>query len=234
MCPQMTGTSQQNTKTPQVHIPAASAAGNTSVSVTLDPQAQLESDKRAVYRLVQSPMRSSCVMTRFVRVSCELCTNLKSFQDQKYTVNIEHWPQSTSGESPFYCATILFIALPFVKFMWQFVKLVSACGPFCPWISLHFFFLWNNYCIFSPASCWLYEIMMCCLLMKARHTGVVFICPLKVAMTLNLVLEGCLLQFSLSVICKPKSTTSKCFHSSKATRSTLNFLLFEFDKLTLK
>lgn len=49
----MTGTTQQNTKTPQVHIPAASAAGNTSVSVTLDPQAQLESDKRAVYRSVQ-------------------------------------------------------------------------------------------------------------------------------------------------------------------------------------
>ncbi|TNN51662.1 Homeobox protein PKNOX2 [Liparis tanakae] len=47
---QMTGTTQQNAKTPQVHIPAASAAGNTSVSVTLDPQAQLESDKRAVYR----------------------------------------------------------------------------------------------------------------------------------------------------------------------------------------
>ncbi|XP_038153778.1 homeobox protein PKNOX2 isoform X2 [Cyprinodon tularosa] len=46
---QMTGTTQQNSKTPQVHIPAASAAGNTSVSVTLDPQAQLESDKRAVY-----------------------------------------------------------------------------------------------------------------------------------------------------------------------------------------
>ncbi|XP_032432711.1 homeobox protein PKNOX2 isoform X2 [Xiphophorus hellerii] len=47
---QMTGTTQQNSKTPQVHIPAASAAGNNSVSVTLDPQAQLESDKRAVYR----------------------------------------------------------------------------------------------------------------------------------------------------------------------------------------
>lgn len=48
----MTGTTQQNTKSPQVHIPASSAAGNTSVSVTLDPQAQLESDKRAVYRSV--------------------------------------------------------------------------------------------------------------------------------------------------------------------------------------
>lgn len=57
----MTGTTQQNAKTPQVHIPAASAAGNTSVSVTLDPQAQLESDKRAVYRLVQS-LLGSCVI----------------------------------------------------------------------------------------------------------------------------------------------------------------------------
>ncbi|XP_061659440.1 homeobox protein PKNOX2 [Syngnathoides biaculeatus] len=47
---QMTGTTQQNNKTPQVHIPAASAGRNNSVSVTLDPQTQLESDKRAVYR----------------------------------------------------------------------------------------------------------------------------------------------------------------------------------------
>nr|XP_061801377.1 uncharacterized protein panx3 isoform X1 [Nerophis lumbriciformis] len=47
---QMTGTTQQNNKTTQVHIPAASAGGNNSVSVTLDPQTQLESDKRAVYR----------------------------------------------------------------------------------------------------------------------------------------------------------------------------------------
>uniref|UniRef100_A0A8C7Y499 Pbx/knotted 1 homeobox 2 n=1 Tax=Oryzias sinensis TaxID=183150 RepID=A0A8C7Y499_9TELE len=47
---QMTGTTPQNNKTTQVHIPAASAAGNSSVSVTLDTQTQLESDKRAVYR----------------------------------------------------------------------------------------------------------------------------------------------------------------------------------------
>lgn len=55
----MTGTSQQSSKSPQVHIPAASAAGNTSVSVTLDPQAQLESDKRAVYRSV---LRCVCTL----------------------------------------------------------------------------------------------------------------------------------------------------------------------------
>lgn len=65
----MTGTTQQNTKTPQVHIPAASAAGNTSVSVTLDPQAQLESDKRAVYRLVQSPISSLFAIRGCIRLS---------------------------------------------------------------------------------------------------------------------------------------------------------------------
>lgn len=63
---QMTGTTQQNTKTPQVHIPAATAAGNTSVSVTLDPQAQLESDKRAVYRFVQSPTIGLCFRVYWV------------------------------------------------------------------------------------------------------------------------------------------------------------------------
>lgn len=46
----MTGTTQQTSKSQPVHIPASSAAGTTPVSVTLDPQAQLESDKRAVYR----------------------------------------------------------------------------------------------------------------------------------------------------------------------------------------
>ncbi|XP_053501886.1 homeobox protein PKNOX2 isoform X1 [Ictalurus furcatus] len=47
---QMTGTAQQNSKAQQVHISASSGAGATPLSVTLDPQAQLESDKRAVYR----------------------------------------------------------------------------------------------------------------------------------------------------------------------------------------
>ncbi|XP_005991205.1 homeobox protein PKNOX2 isoform X2 [Latimeria chalumnae] len=49
---QMTATAQQTTaKPPPVHIPASSAAGSTPVpSVPLDPQAQLEADKRAVYR----------------------------------------------------------------------------------------------------------------------------------------------------------------------------------------
>ncbi|KAF4081999.1 hypothetical protein AMELA_G00146690 [Ameiurus melas] len=47
---QMTGTAQQNSKAQQVHISASSGTGATPLSVTLDPQAQLESDKRAVYR----------------------------------------------------------------------------------------------------------------------------------------------------------------------------------------
>ncbi|XP_078283144.1 homeobox protein PKNOX2 isoform X2 [Rhinoraja longicauda] len=47
---QMTATTQQTTKTQPVHIPASSAAATPVPTVPLDPQAQLESDKRAVYR----------------------------------------------------------------------------------------------------------------------------------------------------------------------------------------
>lgn len=54
LSPQMTGTAQQNSKAQQVHISASSGAGAAPLSVTLDPQAQLESDKRAVYRWDQT------------------------------------------------------------------------------------------------------------------------------------------------------------------------------------
>ncbi|XP_062894596.1 homeobox protein PKNOX2 isoform X3 [Mobula hypostoma] len=47
---QMTATAQQTTKTQPVHIPASSTAATPVATVPLDPQAQLESDKRAVYR----------------------------------------------------------------------------------------------------------------------------------------------------------------------------------------
>ncbi|XP_069080647.1 homeobox protein PKNOX2 isoform X4 [Pleurodeles waltl] len=48
----MTATTQQTAKAQPVRIPAPPTAANTPVppSVTLDPQAQLEADKRAVYR----------------------------------------------------------------------------------------------------------------------------------------------------------------------------------------
>lgn len=81
---QMTGTTQQNTKTPQVHIPAASAAGNSSVSVTLDPQAQLESDKRAVYRLVTFFMRYLCVTVKAISQSEN--TNMTRAKKQRKTM----------------------------------------------------------------------------------------------------------------------------------------------------
>ncbi|XP_065273211.1 homeobox protein PKNOX2 isoform X3 [Emys orbicularis] len=48
---QMTATAQQPAKAQPVHITTASAAANTPVpSTPIDPQAQLEADKRAVYR----------------------------------------------------------------------------------------------------------------------------------------------------------------------------------------
>ncbi|XP_029428904.1 homeobox protein PKNOX2 isoform X1 [Rhinatrema bivittatum] len=48
---QMTATAQPTAKAQAVHIPASSVAANASVpSAPVDPQAQLEADKRAVYR----------------------------------------------------------------------------------------------------------------------------------------------------------------------------------------
>ncbi|PNJ75336.1 PKNOX2 isoform 10, partial [Pongo abelii] len=49
--PQMTATTQPPSKAQAVHISAPSAAASTPVpSAPIDPQAQLEADKRAVYR----------------------------------------------------------------------------------------------------------------------------------------------------------------------------------------
>ncbi|KAG8522292.1 Homeobox protein PKNOX2, partial [Galemys pyrenaicus] len=49
--PTMTATAQTPSKAQAVHISAPSAAASTPVpSASIDPQAQLESDKRAVYR----------------------------------------------------------------------------------------------------------------------------------------------------------------------------------------
>ncbi|XP_041427251.1 homeobox protein PKNOX2 isoform X3 [Xenopus laevis] len=46
----MTATAQQTAKPQPVHLPAASAAANPVPGAPIDPQAQLEADKRAVYR----------------------------------------------------------------------------------------------------------------------------------------------------------------------------------------
>ncbi|XP_073441007.1 homeobox protein PKNOX2 isoform X1 [Dendrobates tinctorius] len=48
--PQMTATAQQTAKAQPVHLPASSAVANPVPGAPIDPQAQLESDKRAVYR----------------------------------------------------------------------------------------------------------------------------------------------------------------------------------------
>ncbi|XP_066462735.1 homeobox protein PKNOX2 isoform X1 [Eleutherodactylus coqui] len=48
--PQMTATAQQTAKAQPVHLPASSATANPVPGAPIDPQAQLEADKRAVYR----------------------------------------------------------------------------------------------------------------------------------------------------------------------------------------
>uniref|UniRef100_A0A8C5AWT8 Pbx/knotted 1 homeobox 2 n=1 Tax=Gadus morhua TaxID=8049 RepID=A0A8C5AWT8_GADMO len=95
---QMTGTTQQSSKTPQVHIPAASAAGNTPISVTLDPQAQLESDKRAVYRHPLFPLLA------LLFEKCEQATQgSECITSASFDVDIENFVhQQEQDHKPFF------------------------------------------------------------------------------------------------------------------------------------
>ncbi|XP_035391829.1 homeobox protein PKNOX2 isoform X3 [Electrophorus electricus] len=95
---QMTGTTQQNTKAPQVHISASSAAGATPVNVTLDPQAQLESDKRAVYRHPLFPLLA------LLFEKCEQATQgSECITSASFDVDIENFVhQQEQDRKPFF------------------------------------------------------------------------------------------------------------------------------------
>uniref|UniRef100_A0AAY4AZ17 Homeobox domain-containing protein n=1 Tax=Denticeps clupeoides TaxID=299321 RepID=A0AAY4AZ17_9TELE len=95
---QMTGTTQQNSKPQQVHIPASSNAGTNSVSVTLDPQAQLESDKRAVYRHPLFPLLA------LLFEKCEQATQgSECITSASFDVDIENFVhQQEQDHKPFF------------------------------------------------------------------------------------------------------------------------------------
>ncbi|XP_056592035.1 homeobox protein PKNOX2-like [Triplophysa dalaica] len=95
---QMTGTTQQNSKAQHVHISAASAAGATAVSVTLDPQAQLESDKRAVYRHPLFPLLA------LLFEKCEQATQgSECITSASFDVDIENFVhQQEQDHKPFF------------------------------------------------------------------------------------------------------------------------------------
>uniref|UniRef100_A0A8C1VJ02 Pbx/knotted 1 homeobox 2 n=1 Tax=Cyprinus carpio TaxID=7962 RepID=A0A8C1VJ02_CYPCA len=95
---QMTGTTQQNSKAQHVHLSAASAAGATQVSVTLDPQAQLESDKRAVYRHPLFPLLA------LLFEKCEQATQgSECITSASFDVDIENFVhQQEQDHKPFF------------------------------------------------------------------------------------------------------------------------------------
>uniref|UniRef100_A0A8B9JPY0 Homeobox domain-containing protein n=1 Tax=Astyanax mexicanus TaxID=7994 RepID=A0A8B9JPY0_ASTMX len=95
---QMTGTTQQNSKAQQVHISASSTAGTTPVSVTLDPQAQLESDKRAVYRHPLFPLLA------LLFEKCEQATQgSECITSASFDVDIENFVhQQEQDHKPFF------------------------------------------------------------------------------------------------------------------------------------
>ncbi|XP_018610949.1 homeobox protein PKNOX2 isoform X1 [Scleropages formosus] len=95
---QMTGTTQQNSKAQSVHLPASSGAGATPVSVTLDPQAQLESDKRAVYRHPLFPLLA------LLFEKCEQATQgSECITSASFDVDIENFVhQQEQDHKPFF------------------------------------------------------------------------------------------------------------------------------------
>ncbi|XP_073685920.1 LOW QUALITY PROTEIN: homeobox protein PKNOX2-like [Garra rufa] len=95
---QMTGTTQQNSKAQHVHLSAASAGGATQVSVTLDPQAQLESDKRAVYRHPLFPLLA------LLFEKCEQATQgSECITSASFDVDIENFVhQQEQDHKPFF------------------------------------------------------------------------------------------------------------------------------------
>ncbi|CAM4729856.1 unnamed protein product [Leuciscus chuanchicus] len=95
---QMTGTTQQNSKAQHVHLSAGSAAGAAPVSVTLDPQAQLESDKRAVYRHPLFPLLA------LLFEKCEQATQgSECITSASFDVDIENFVhQQEQDHKPFF------------------------------------------------------------------------------------------------------------------------------------
>ncbi|KAJ8403804.1 hypothetical protein AAFF_G00346720 [Aldrovandia affinis] len=95
---QMTGTTQPNSKAQPVHIPASSAAGTTPVSVTLDPQAQLETDKQAVYRHPLFPLLA------LLFEKCEQATQgSECITSASFDVDIENFVhQQEQDHKPFF------------------------------------------------------------------------------------------------------------------------------------
>ncbi|XP_048471422.1 homeobox protein PKNOX2 isoform X3 [Rhincodon typus] len=113
---QMTATAQQTTKTQPVHIPSSSAAATPVATVPLDPQAQLESDKRAVYRhplfpllallfekCEQATQGSECITSASFDVDIE---NFVHQQEQEHKPFFSDDPEIDSLNSPDSLTTI--------------------------------------------------------------------------------------------------------------------------------
>ncbi|XP_048471420.1 homeobox protein PKNOX2 isoform X2 [Rhincodon typus] len=112
----MTATAQQTTKTQPVHIPSSSAAATPVATVPLDPQAQLESDKRAVYRhplfpllallfekCEQATQGSECITSASFDVDIE---NFVHQQEQEHKPFFSDDPEIDSLNSPDSLTTI--------------------------------------------------------------------------------------------------------------------------------
>uniref|UniRef100_A0A8C8VIJ6 PBX/knotted 1 homeobox 2 n=1 Tax=Pelusios castaneus TaxID=367368 RepID=A0A8C8VIJ6_9SAUR len=131
---QMTATAQQPAKAQPVHITTPSAAANTPVSSTpIDPQAQLEADKRAVYRHPLFPLLT------LLFEKCEQATQgSECITSASFDVDIENFVHQQEQEhKPFFSDdpeldTLMVKAIQVLRIhLLELEKVNELCKDFC-------------------------------------------------------------------------------------------------------
>uniref|UniRef100_G3T6F4 PBX/knotted 1 homeobox 2 n=1 Tax=Loxodonta africana TaxID=9785 RepID=G3T6F4_LOXAF len=131
--PQMTATAQPPSKAQAVHISAPSAAASTPVpSAPIDPQAQLEADKRAVYRHPLFPLLT------LLFEKCEQATQgSECITSASFDVDIENFVHQQEQEhKPFFSDdpeldNLMVKAIQVLRIQWSLEKVNELCKDFC-------------------------------------------------------------------------------------------------------
>ncbi|XP_077105688.1 homeobox protein PKNOX2 isoform X2 [Ranitomeya variabilis] len=131
--PQMTATAQQTAKAQPVHLPASSAAANPVPGAPIDPQAQLEADKRAVYRHPLFPLLT------LLFEKCEQATQgSECITSASFDVDIENFVHQQEQEhKPFFSEdpeldNLMVKAIQVLRIhLLELEKVSELCKDFC-------------------------------------------------------------------------------------------------------
>ncbi|XP_077105697.1 homeobox protein PKNOX2 isoform X4 [Ranitomeya variabilis] len=129
----MTATAQQTAKAQPVHLPASSAAANPVPGAPIDPQAQLEADKRAVYRHPLFPLLT------LLFEKCEQATQgSECITSASFDVDIENFVHQQEQEhKPFFSEdpeldNLMVKAIQVLRIhLLELEKVSELCKDFC-------------------------------------------------------------------------------------------------------